>query len=472
MSIAGRDVSSLSDFEVAVIHGIITENIVLTETEAEVLATDWGLHARPSQRVPMSMGALYRIWMIRAGRGFGKTRTGGETARAMSERTSRIALVAPTRAEVRDIMVEGQSGILSAFPSWDRPTYEPTRRRVVFPSGCLGFMYSAQDPDRLRGPEHGWAWIDEPASMRGGGDMMSNLLLGLRMVLNDGGEPWALMTGTPKMLPWMRKLDESESTLTTRGSTYENISNLAPSFIVDVIDRYEGTRLGRQELHGEFLDDVEGALWTMDVMNDNRIPGKFDVLNAWEMLASWLHEKGRPAVASAGRAWRTIVAVDPPGETAECGIVVGSAPVNGRGGRDHAIVQADYSMAGRPEEWGAQVVKAYRETGAQAVYVEANQGGDMTRSTIHAVDNTVPVRKVTARVSKKARAEPVSALYERGYVHHVGFMPELEDQQVTWVPDSGKSPDRLDALVHLIRELLPSVPLSSVRTASPVGRSI
>lgn len=464
-----RAPAQLSDIELAILAGT-DGNLLdgLTEHEAEELLHHWPSWRRPSQRIPANMGYDYRVWFIRAGRGFGKTRTGAETCRIMSERCKRIALVAPTRSEVRDIMIEGESGLMAAFPSWEQPIYEPSRRRVVFPSGCIGFMYSAETPDRLRGPQHEWAWVEEPASMKlHGDDMMSNLLLGLRL----GDAPWALMTGTPKMLPWLRRIAERTSTVETRGSTYENISNLAPTFVEDVVDRYEGTRLGRQELHAEWLEDVEGALWLMGTVDDNRmIDWKQD--DPWASLSKFLVANERPAITQAGRAWKTIVAVDPPGETAECGIVVGSAPVHAKAGRDHAVIWRDASMTGRPEEWGSAVVRAYRESNAAAVHVESNQGGDMTRATIHAVDPSVVVKKITARGSKQTRAEPVAALYERGWIHHVGAMPELEEQLTTWIPSDAKSPDRLDALVHCVATLLPEGQQHASRVGKATGRNI
>lgn len=464
-----RSAEQLSDIELAILAGTEAELINgLTEREAEELLTKWSAWRRPSQRIPHGMGTKHRVWLIRAGRGFGKTRTGAETCRIMSEHVGRIALVAPTRSEVRDIMIEGESGLMAAFPSWEQPVYEPSRRRVVFPSGAIGFMYSAETPDRLRGPQHEWAWVEEPASMKlHGEDMMSNLLLGLRL----GDAPWALMTGTPKMLPWLRTLAERKTTFETRGSTYENISNLASSFIEDVIDRFEGTRLGRQELHAEWLEDVEGALWLMTTIDFNRMT-VWDQRDPWDSIARWLVSVQRPALTKAGRAWRTIVAVDPPGETAECGIIVGSAPVQAQAGRDHAVIWRDASLVGRPEEWGSAVVNAYRETNAAGVYVEANQGGDMVRSTIHAVDPTVPVHKITARKTKQQRAEPVSALYEKNWVHHVGHFPQLEDQLSTWVPSDTKSPDRLDALVHCIATLLPERHHAASRVGKATSKNI
>jgi phage terminase large subunit-like protein len=309
-------------------------------------------------------------------------------------------------------------------------------------------------------------WIDEPASMSRGDEALSNLLLGLRL----GDRPWALMTGTPKRVDWLRALSERSDTIVTRGSTYDNLANLARGFIDDIVGRYEGTRLGRQELHAEWLDDVEGALWTMAIIDRARIQ-TWDQAKPWVSLNAWLTAGGQSAILDR-RAWRTIVAVDPPGETAECGIVVACAPTQGQAGRDHAVVLEDASTVGRPEEWGARVAETARRWRAERVVVEGNQGGDMVRATIHAVDPDLRIDKITAKVSKVARAEPVSALYERGLIHHVAFHPLLESQMTTWVPSDSRSPDRMDALVHAISSLLQETPRVRASVISPSQRRI
>jgi phage terminase large subunit-like protein len=427
----------------------------------------WQVWSRPNQQVPAGMGDQYRIWMFRAGRGSGKTRAGAETVRLMVEAgCRRIALVAPTAADVRDVMIEGESGLLSVFPDEDRPTYQPSLRRVTFKNGAIAVSYSADEPERLRGPQHDFAWIDEPASMPRGEETFSNLMLGLRL----GNAPWAMVTGTPKPLRWLRELSEQPQTLTTVGSTFDNERHLASTFITDVLGRYEGTRLGRQELYAEWLDDVEGALWTERTIDQHRI-ANFDLNQPWQSLNIWLEAGGHKPFADR-RLWRTIVAVDPPGETAECGIVVATAPTQGRAGIDHAVILEDASMAGRPEEWGRQVVQTLKKWKAERIVVESNQGGDMVRATIHAVDPNVQINKVTARQSKTARAEPVSALYERGLVHHFGFHPLLESQMTSWTKDDGKSPDRMDALVHAINYLLTAQAQVRSLVMSPTARRI
>jgi phage terminase large subunit-like protein len=437
----------------------------LTETEALELAYSWEYWARPNQMIPDGMGDQFRIWFFRAGRGAGKTRSGAEAVRRMIDIAPRIALIAPTAADVRDVMIEGDSGILSVFPDEQRPEYEPSKRRVTFHNGAQAFAYSGEEPERLRGPQHHWGWIDEPASMPRGEDTMSNFMLGLRL----GQHPWAMITGTPKPVNWLRRLEERPDTISTTGSTYDNASNLAPGFIDDILNRYEGTRLGRQELYAEWLDDIEGALWNERIIDNTRLAG-FDVNNPLQAINRWLADRERPAILDR-RAWRIIVAVDPPAETAECGIVVAMAPVQGRSGIDRAVVLEDASTAGRPEEWGAKVAAAARRWKAERVVVESNQGGDMVRATIHAVDPNLRVEKITARQSKVARAEPISALYEKGLVHHAGFFPLLESQMVSYVAGD-KSPDRLDALVHAISFLLIATPIVKASVMSPAHRRI
>jgi phage terminase large subunit-like protein len=420
----------------------------LDDDEAAALAFDWEFWRRPEQAIPEGD---WDVWSIRAGRGFGKTRTGAETVRELARRstTGLLGAIAPTSGDARDVLVEGESGLLAISPPWDRPKYEPSKRRVTWNNGARMTLFSGEEPDRLRGPQHEVVWIDEPASMPLGEETVDNARLGLRL----GQAPRLIMTGTPRRRPWMRRLEEEAGSVVTTGSTYENLRNLAPTFIKVILGRYEGTRLGRQELHAEYLDDVEGALWTLDTIESNRFV-EWNADSPDLALRSALMKNGCEQPPPDRRRWRTIVAVDPPAETAECGISVGSAPIKGRAGIDHAVILADESASGRPEEWGQAVVAAARRWGAEAVYVEANQGGDMCRATIHAVDPSVVVKKITASVSKHARAEPVAALDERGWIHHVGVFPTLEDQMTSWVSGESRSPDRLDARVHLVRELL------------------
>jgi phage terminase large subunit-like protein len=439
----------------------------LDGSERQALLYRWGFWRRPSQAIPAGMGPAYRTWMVRAGRGYGKTRTGSETTRQMKNRVRRIALIGRTAADVRDVMIEGESGILATAPPWDRPKYEPSKRRVLWDNGALATAYAAEEPDALRGPQHEWAWGDEPASWKYGQETFDNLLFGLRL----GRAPWAMLTGTPKPVQWLRDLTSRDDCVTTTGTTYDNAGNLAPTFLADMLGRYEGTRLGRQELHAQWLDDVEGSLWKMATLDRNRMrhwsPDK-----PWTSLNEWLFANGQPMIVNDRRPWRIIMAVDPPGTTAECGIVVGAFPDGGVQGRDHGVILDDSSTAGAPEVWGKAVADAYRRWGVSVCYVENNQGGEMCRSTIHVADRDVNVQTIHADESKTARAEPIAALDANGWLHHVGVFGMLEAQMTTWVPGEGKSPDRIDARVHVVREGLKvrEVPKSSVQ--SPVrGRA-
>lgn len=462
-----RPWEAMSDAERAIVTGEIDAlREGLTPEAEEFLAHMWSFWQRPNQRRPEGMGVDYRIWMLIAGRGFGKTKTGAETCRDVINTAARIALVGPTAADVRDVMVEGESGLLSVFPRDERPEYEPSKRRVTFKNGAIATLFSAEEPERLRGPQHEWFWGDEPASWVRGEEALSNLLLGLRL----GRTPWGMLTGTPKPARWLRALSQRPETIVTTGSTYDNVANLAPGFVEDVLARYEGTRIGRQELHAEWLDDIEGALWVERMIDATRL-ASFDPKEPWRAINAWLEAEGRPSVLDR-RPWRTIVAVDPPAESAECGIVVASAPINGRAGVDHAVILEDASRAGRPEEWGAAVCATARRWKAERIVVESNQGGDMVRATIHAVDPNLRVEKISAKHSKAARAEPVSALYERKLIHHVGFHPMLESQMISWVPGESKSPDRMDALVHAVASLLLANPVARATVQSPTQRRI
>lgn len=399
----------------------------MTDDEAIALTYDWDFWSRPCQREPEE---AHDNWFFLGGRGTGKTKGGAEWVKenVESRRARRIALVAPTSGDGRDVVVEGESGIMSVFPEGQKPEYEPTKRRLTFSNGAIATLYSAEEPDRLRGPQHDLAWADETAAWKKGEEALDNLLLGLRL----GPHPRLLVTTTPKPLPWLRKLAEQPNTVLTRGSTFDNLAHLAPSFIAAVLDRYEGTNMGRQELHGEWLESVEGALWTLETIEAHRWP-----------------------VYNPRDDWRTVIGVDPPGEvTAEAGIIVVTGPRHVKRGSECAVL-ADVSLRGRPEQWGQRAVDAYREFGADHIAVESNQGGDMVRAVLHSIDPDVAVRKVRASKSKSARAEPVAAKYELGRVHHVGYFPSLESQMVSWTRGDKVSPDRLDALVHAVSDILP-----------------
>lgn len=387
----------------------------------------WPVWARADQLPPRGP---WRTWLILAGRGWGKSRTGAEFVRAevKSGRAGRIALVARTAADVRDVIVEGESGILAISPKGERPTWEPSRRRLTWPNGAQATTYSAEEPDQLRGPQHDLAWTDELAAWRYP-DAWDQLRFGLRL----GDHPRVCVTTTPRPTKIIRDLMASPDTVITRGRTRDNVANLAPGVVAELERRYAGSRLGRQELDGEVLDDSAGALFRW----------------AWIDTAR---------VAKAPDLRRVVVAVDPSGsshdESDETGIVVAGVGYDGRG-----YVLADESGRYRPEEWARKVASAYATHKADAVIAEHNYGGDMVAAVLRACGSaSLPVRTVSAKRGKATRAEPVAVLYEQGRVSHVGSLARLEDQLTTWDPATASgSPDRLDALVYAVTELMGGV---------------
>lgn len=444
----------------------------LSEADAEDLPYAWWFWARDAQQPPPGD---WLTWVCRAGRGYGKTRTGAEETRRRAHQglARRISLIGATAGDVRDVMIEGESGLLAVHPRHWQPDYQPSKRRIVWPNGVVGTCFSAEEPDRLRGPQSEWVWGDEPASWTTGPEAWNNAMLGNRL----GQHPASMLTMTPRPLEWLKNVEAKPTTVTTTGTTFENIDNLAPTFIDLVVERFQGTRLGRQELLAQYLEDVEGALWRMAVIDATRL-ARFDLGDPWTSLRTEINRQrlhlglSIVPVPVERTPWRVVVGVDPPGETAECGIVVGAAPRHAKAGQHHAVVLDDASVAGPPEVWGRYVVAAAQRWGADEVVVEKNMGGDMVRSTIHNVDPTVRVRKVNATDSKYDRAEPISTLYERGWVHHVGYFSQLETQQTTWVAGKSKSPDRLDALVHMLTAALKPLPPAVATMSSAVGRRI
>ncbi|ADU50161.1 hypothetical protein Tmar_0036 [Thermaerobacter marianensis DSM 12885] len=397
----------------------------LSDEEAEALLYDWRFWARPKQLPPEGP---WRIWLILAGRGFGKTRTGAEWVREQVERHGRrrIAIVGRTAADVRDVMVEGESGILSISPPWFRPVYEPSKRRLTWPNGAIATLYSADEPDLLRGPQHDAAWADELAAWRRP-EAWDNLMFGLRL----GPDPRVVVTTTPRPVKLIRDLLNDPTCVVTRGSTYENAANLAPAFLEQIISRYEGTRLGRQELYGEVLDDVPGALWQRKRIDELR------VREAPELV-------------------RVVVAIDP-AVTSEEGSDETGIVVAGRGVDGDAYVLADRSCRMSPDGWARRAVKAYYDFDGDRIVGEVNNGGDLVETVIRTVDPKVPYKAVRASRGKAVRAEPVAALYEQGKVHHVGTFDHLEDQLCQITPDGYQgagSPDRADALVWALTELM------------------
>lgn len=394
---------------------------------AEAIDDPWLTTARPEQLPPPGD---WSIWLILAGRGFGKTRAGAEWVRSLAEGglASRIALVGPTASDVRDTMVEGESGILSISKDNFRPVYEPSKRRLTWPNGVIATMFSSEEPDRLRGPQHSAAWSDELGSWRNVGDTWSMLQFGMRL----GKKPRQLITTTPRPIKILRELiaRNGHDVVVRRGSTYDNRDNLAPSFFSQVIREYEGTRLGRQELNAELLEDTPGALWTRDLIEQARVP-----------------KDSKPELR------RIVVAVDPAissGEASdETGIIVAGLGVDGRG-----YVLEDSSGKYSPMDWAKKAINAYNRHRADKIVAEANQGGAMVEATLRTVDRNVPIKLVHASKGKITRAEPISALYEQGRVSHVGAFDQLEDQLCTYTSGSTASPDRLDALVWALTELL------------------
>ena len=375
----------------------------------------------------------WSVWLYLAGRGSGKTRTAAEWLAwmAISNPGTRWAVVAPTFGDARDTCVEGDSGLLNILrrygqiKKWNRSLGE-----IILNNGSLIKLFSGDEPDRLRGPQFHGAWVDELAAFKYF-DAWDQLQFGLRL----GSHPRVIVTTTPRPVKIIQALVRRTdgSVVITRGSTFDNAKNLAPSALTELLARYDGTRLGRQELYGEVLNDIEGALWSMKMIEDNRI-------------SKSLYEDETDMV-------RRVIAVDPAitshEESDETGIIVAS-----RDGRGHMYVEADFSMRGRPDEWARKVVELYEKYECDSIVIEVNQGGDMVESTLRTVNQMLPIRQVRATKGKRLRAEPISALYEQNRVHHVGIHDKLEDQMCSWSPDDSKSPDRLDALVWALTDLL------------------
>ena len=348
---------------------------------------------------------------------------------ATTGQCGRIALVAATAADARDVIIEGESGILECAPSWCRPHYEATRRRVTWPNGAMAYSYSAEEPDRLRGPQHDAAALDELASWRDP-STFDMLMFGMRL----GKRPRTVIATTPRPSKLVRQLvaREGRDLVVTRGTTYENRENLAPGFFEQIVSRYEGTRLGRQELLAEVLIDVPGALWNLDSIDAAR-------------------RERAPDLS------RIVVAIDPAVSSTEGSDETGIIAA-GRDERGHGYVLEDLSGRYQPADWARTAIDAYRRHGADRIVAEANQGGDMVENTLRMIDPNIPYTAAHATRGKYVRAEPVAALYEQGKVHHIGAFALLEDQMTTFVPDIDRtkvgSPDRLDALVWALTDLV------------------
>lgn len=406
----------------------------LTIEEAIALEHDWPFWARPKQLAPPGD---WQIWLLLAGRGFGKTRAITEWAsdKAQAMPGSRGAIVSSTAADARDIVVEGESGILAVCPPWNLPKYEPSKRRLTWPNGTVATLYTADEPDRLRGPQHHWALCDELAAWRYIQEAWDMLMMGLRL----GDNPQCVIATTPRPIKLLREMLKDPSVVVTRGNTYENRGNLAPAFFSKIIRKYEGTRLGRQELGAEILDDVPGALWTHDKLEENR--------------------RSKAPMLS-----RVVIGVDPAvtanAETSnETGIIPAGVDEN-----DEGYVLDDLSGIYSPLDWAKKVIWAYDYYRADAVVGEVNQGGDLVKANVASTAeimylkgerNTKEInfKQVRATRGKYVRAEPISSLDAQGRIHHIGMLAELEDQLCSWIPGED-SPDRLDARVWAFTNLM------------------
>jgi phage terminase large subunit-like protein len=414
----------------------------LTKAEALELEYAWPFWGRKNQFAP---DGAWQIWLVLAGRGFGKTRTGAEWVRSMvcgktplaAGKCKHVAIIAETAKDARDVMVgdgrlpgEG-SGLMQVHPKDFMPLYEPSKRRMTWPNGAVASIYNGSEPDQLRGPQHDAAWCDELAKWQYAQESWDQLQFGLRLGLN----PQVLVSTTPRPIKLLKDILSDPGTVVTRGSTLENTNNLAPQFVNTIQRKYAGTRLGRQEIFAEILDDVPGAMWSRDRLDALRI-----VPTAVPPLK------------------RIVVAIDPAvtsGEDAdETGIIVAGIDYRGNG-----YILDDGSGVMPPNEWATLAIKLYNQRGADRIIAEKNNGGDMVENTIRAVNPNVSYKGVHASRGKAIRAEPVSALYEQGRVHHVGAFAQLEDQMCAFTQDfdrstAGYSPDRLDAMVWAITELM------------------
>jgi phage terminase large subunit-like protein len=386
-------------------------------------------------------GDDWAIWLYLAGRGAGKTRSAAEWIRDKAKDSSRgqlrFALVARTAADVRDVIVEGESGIIAVTPPNERPLYEPSKRRLTWPNGNTATCFTADEPDSLRGPQFHYAWADEVAAWRQSPDAAGmtswdNLRVGTRL----GAAPQIIATTTPKRVPLLYSLiaeaDKTGRVVISKGSTMDNAGNLSDAYLEAITGVYEGTRLAAQELYGEMLSDVEGALWTIELIERSR-EHQFPMGSPLRVIGV------DPSVAENPRD--------------ECGIVVCAST----GERDlykrQAWVLEDATIHGSPERWANTVVQMARRWSAPVV-AEVNQGGALVRNAINTIDPSIKVFEVHSKVGKALRAEPITLAYEQNRVHHVNYLADLESQMCAWIPGEGKSPDRVDALVHALTALL------------------
>ncbi len=419
----------------------------LSTEQSDQINWDWRWWARPSQLLPGTPGAEHertdwRYWLVQAGRGFGKTRCGAETVREWAEDPkARILIVGPTAADVRETMLEGPSGLLTCYPPDKRPIYNPSRHLITFPNGAIGITRSADEPERLRGPQFTKFWFDEIAACLYNEEAWKQIMFGFRLPTPT---LQGLITTTPKPIDVLRKLITNPRCVVTRGSSYANRANLSAEFYADVIEPYEGTRIGRQEIQGELLEDTPGALWTQELIDNSRIT----------------LDKMPPLI-------RVVIAIDPAVTASETSDETGIGAA-GIGANGHVYVLEDASEKNTPGGWARTACKLMLKHDADRIVAEVNNGGDLVERNIRAVLQEIPFRAVRASRGKLLRAEPVAAMYERGRVHHVGRnFGLLELQQTTWVPGASmKSPDRLDWLVWAVTDLaLDPAPQTAIVTA-------
>lgn len=387
----------------------------LSDSELLHLQYDWDFWARDKQTLPEQP---FFIWLILAGRGFGKTRTGAEAVRKWIRANKFVNLIGATADDARDIMIEGESGILAICPNDERPQYVASKRRLEWQNGAISLIFTADEPERLRGKQHYKIWADELASWRYP-EAWDQAMMGLRL----GNNPQGVVTSTPKPTKLILDLVNDKRNIVTIGTTYENRANLAQGFFDYVIKKYEGTRLGLQELEAKLLTDNPGALWKREQIDSNRVTSYPDLT-------------------------RVVVGVDPTASAGgdEAGIV--TAGMQG----DRYYTLSDDSRQGTPQEWASAAVAAYHRHKADCIVAEKNNGGDMVEAVIKQVDQTVNVKLVWASRGKVTRAEPIAAIAEQGRDHHVGYFPQLEDELCMWLPGES-SPNRLDAKVWALTEL-------------------
>lgn len=401
----------------------------LSDDETRALQYAWKAWRRPEQTAPEGD---WDVWLYLAGRGAGKSKSAAEWVRNNVEqgKAKRVHLIGRTTADVRDTMVEGPSGLLAVSPPWFRPTYHPSKRKLTWPNGAVALTFTSAEPDQLRGPQCDLWWADETASWKHDQATWDMLQFGARL----GDHPRGVVTTTPRPTKLIRSIMADPRTVKTHGTTYDNRGNLAQAFLRRMLAKYEGTRLGRQELLAELLGDIAGALWRRDLIDDTRVDAAPDMQ-------------------------RITVAIDPATtskkKSDDTGIVV-----CGLGCDQQGYVLEDLTAHVTPNEWARLAIDAYYRHHADRIIGEVNNGGDLVETVIRNTDPNISYTSVRASKGKFARAEPVAALYEQKRIHHVGAFPELEDQMTSWLPTDAKSPDSMDALVWGFTHLmLLSVPI-------------